>query len=296
MTQPALPPLRSALYLPAINRRAIDKARTLPADAVIFDLEDAVAPEAKDEARRNLEEAFAAGKVASGFSVIRVNALGSEELAGDLQTVRKCRPDAVLLPKVSRPEDVVALRQRIGDSGRMSLWCMVETAQGLLRAADIAAAAADARLPVECFVIGTNDIARETGVSMAQGRQFMAPWLMAAVLAAKANGLAILDGVWNDFRDTEGFDSEAAQGRMMGFDGKTLIHPTQVEAANRLFGPAPEAVAEARSIVAAFADPANAGKGVINMGGRMVELLHLQMARQLLSKLEAIEARAAATS
>jgi citrate lyase subunit beta/citryl-CoA lyase len=285
MTQPTLLPLRSALYLPATNRRAIEKARTLPADAVIFDLEDAVAPDAKGEARRNLEEAFAAGRVATGTSVIRVNALGSEELAADLETVRRCAPDALLLPKVSRPEGLVAIRQRVGTehSGRrLSLWCMVETAQGLLRATDIAAAAADLRLPLECFVVGTNDIARESGVSLADGRRYLVPWLMSTVLAAKANGLRILDGVWNDFKDVQGFDSEAAQGCNMGFDGKTLIHPTQVEPANRAFAPTPEAVAHARAVVSAFADPVHAGKGVISLNGQMVELLHLEMARRLL--------------
>lgn len=294
MAQPALFPLRSALYLPATNRRAIDKARILPADAVIFDLEDAVAPEAKDEARRNLEKAFADGRVASGINVIRVNALGSDELAADLETVRRCAPNALLLPKVSRRQDLVEIRQRIeggGEGARLSLWCMIETAQGLLRAADIAGAAADPRWPMECFVIGTNDIARETRVSAGEGRRYLLPWLMSAVLAAKANGLAILDGVWNDFKDAQGFDAEAAQGRGMGFDGKTLIHPTQIEPANRAFAPAPEAIAHARAVVQAFADPAHASKGVINLNGQMIELLHLEMAQQILRMGEIIRAR-----
>ncbi|WP_334151668.1 HpcH/HpaI aldolase/citrate lyase family protein [Hyphomicrobium sp.] len=284
-------PLRSVLYLPASNRRAIDKVKTLPADAVIFDLEDAVAPDAKIEGRRNLEQAFAEGGVASSMAVIRVNALGSDELEADLEMVRKCSPQALLLPKVSRPEDVIAIRRSLEGNHPMSLWCMVETAQGLLRAAEIAGVSEHELFPLSCFVIGTNDIARETGASMEEGRQFMVPWLMSAVLAAKANGLAILDGVWNNFRDVHGFEREAMQGLRMGFDGKTLIHPTQVEPANRIFAPAPEAVEQARAIVTAFADPANAGKGVINIGGRMVELLHLEMARQLLSKHEAIQRR-----
>ncbi|MGE4239376.1 HpcH/HpaI aldolase/citrate lyase family protein [Ramlibacter sp.] len=288
MTTDTSRPLRSALYLPATNKRAIDKARTLPADAVVFDLEDAVAPEVKDEARRNLVEAFASGPVsASAANVIRTNAVGSPDFAADLEAVKRCRPDALLAPKVSHPDEVAALRRALDAAlgpGTTALWCMIETAQGLLQVANIAAARHGASAAVDCLVIGTNDIARETGVTMAHGRQFMLPWLMSAVLAAKANGVAILDGVWNDFRNVEGFDAEALQGQRMGFDGKTLIHPTQVEPANRIFSPSPEAVAEAQAIVAAFADPANAGKGVINLDGKMVELLHLEMAKQVLRK------------
>lgn len=288
-------PMRSALYLPGNNLRAIEKARTLPADVVIFDLEDAVAPAAKPEARRSLEQAFAVGAVAGGVNVIRVNAFDSGEFAADLETVRNSRPHAILVPKVSHPDEVAAIRRDMAATLGASvpaLWCMIETAQGVLQVAQIAAARQGTSRAVDGLVIGTNDIARETGVSMARGRQFMLPWLMAAVLAAKANGVAILDGVWNDFKNVEGFEAEAVQGCMMGFDGKTLIHPTQIEPANRIFAPAPEAIEDARTIVATFADPANAGKGVINVDGRMVELLHLQMAQHVLRKHEAIQARA----
>jgi citrate lyase subunit beta/citryl-CoA lyase len=292
-------PMRSALYLPGINQRAIEKARSLAADVVIFDLEDAVAPEMKAQARRNLEEAFQGGPVARGLNVIRINAPDAGELASDLETVRKCRPHALLLPKVSNPYEVAVIRRHMAGSSpnaTPALWCMIESTLGLMRVADIAAALDGGRPAVACLVIGTNDIARETGVSTEQGRHHMHPWLMAAVLAAKANGVALLDGVWNDFKDTEGFEVEAVQGRMMGFDGKTLIHPTQIEPANRVFAPGPEAVEEARVVVAAFAEPANAGKGVINLSGRMVELLHLQMARRVLDRHEAIQARMAGSA
>ncbi|AEF88671.1 Citryl-CoA lyase [Delftia sp. Cs1-4] len=288
-------PLRSALYLPASNGRAIEKARTLDADAVIFDLEDAVAPQSKAEARRNLVQAFANGKVAAGLNVIRTNALDSEEFSADLDILRSCVPDAVLVPKVAGPADVARARQRVAaavDGFVPALWCMIETAEGLQRVADIAGASIDGAACVDCLVIGTNDIARETGVSAGEGRRYLMPWLMSAVLAAKAHRLAILDGVWNDFKDAAGFDAEAAQARMMGFDGKTLIHPAQVEPANRTFAPSAQAIEEAHAIVAAFERPENAGKGVINLDGRMVELLHLDMAQRLLKQCAQIKARA----
>jgi citrate lyase subunit beta/citryl-CoA lyase len=288
-------PMRSALYLPGTNQRAIEKARSLAADVVIFDLEDAVAPDMKAQARRNLEEAFKDGAVSRGLNVIRINAPDDGQLVSDLETVRKCRPHAILLPKVSHPNEVVAIRRHIAASSPdaiPALWCMIESALGLLRVADIAAAMDGDHPAVACLVIGTNDITRETGVSAEQGRYHMHSWLMAAVLAAKANGVTLLDGVWNNFNDTEGFEAEAVQGRMMGFDGKTLIHPTQIEPTNRVFAPGPDAVSDARNVVAAFADPVNAGKGVINLSGRMVELLHLQMAWRVLDMHEAILARA----
>lgn len=286
--------MRSALYLPGSNARAIEKARNLAADAVIFDLEDAVAAAEKPEARRNLEKAFERGMVARGLNVVRTNSHGTADFAADLDTARRCRPHAILVPKVSRPGQVDAICRELDakfGAHRPALWCMIETADGVLAVAQIASARHSGSRAIECLVVGTNDIARETGVSMENGRQHMHPWLMTVVLAAKANGLVVLDGVFNDFKDAEGFNAEAAQARMMGFDGKTLIHPTQLEPANRVFAPSPEAVEEAREIVAAFSDPANAGRGVINLAGRMVELLHLEMARRLIDKDAAIRAR-----
>lgn len=276
-------PLRSALYLPASNRRAIEKARALPADAVIFDLEDAVAPNEKEAARQNLLQAFAGGPVARGLNVIRVNGLDQDDLARDLAVARLCRPDAVLIPKVSTKDDLWAAGERLGME--LPMWCMIETAAGIDNVSSIASCKdGNGRPASQCLVIGTNDIMRETGVSMQPQRTFMQPWLMAVVLAAKANGLRVLDGVWNDFRNEDGFAQEATQGRLMGFDGKTLIHPDQIEPANRIYSPSPEALAEACAIVEAFDDPVNAGKGVISLNGRMVERLHLAMAQSLLAR------------
>jgi citrate lyase subunit beta/citryl-CoA lyase len=276
-------PFRSVLYLPAINQRAIEKARGLPADAVIFDLEDAVAPNEKEAARQNLLQAFSGGPVARGLNVIRVNGLDQEDFARDLAVARLCRPDAVLVPKVSTRDDVWTAGERLGME--LPLWCMIETAAGIDNVSSIASCKDGSGNPTsQCLVIGTNDIMRETGVSLQPERAFMQSWLMAVVLAAKANGLRVVDGVWNDFRNEEGFAQEATQGRLMGFDGKTLIHPGQIEPANRIFSPSPEALAEACAIVEAFDDPVNEGKGVINLNGRMVERLHLAMAQSLLAR------------
>jgi citrate lyase subunit beta/citryl-CoA lyase len=284
--------LRSALYLPASNQRAIEKSRSLLADVVIFDLEDAVAPDLKAMARANLIAAFGSGE-APGRSVrvIRVNAMDSRFLDDDLDTIGACRPDAVLLPKVSAEMDLVEFTRRMTDHGAGSvpaLWCMIETAQGLTRLNDIVRAGLHAKPRLDCLIVGTNDIARETGVSLLEQRRYMVPWLMSIVLAAKANGVSVLDGVWNDFKNATGFEDEARQAQGMGFDGKTLIHPSQIDFANAAFAPSSQAVDDARAIVAAFADPANAGSGVINMDGRMVELLHLEMARRTLESAEAI--------
>lgn len=285
-------PLRSALYLPATNQRAIEKSRSLAADVVIFDLEDAVAPELKAQARANLVAAFdSAPAWGRSLRVLRVNATDSPFLDKDLETVEACRPDAILLPKVSGEEDVQELARRMASRSEEeapALWCMIETAQGLTRLNEIVATALRIRPRLACLVVGTNDIARETGVSTLEQRRYLVPWLMSTVLAAKANGVSVLDGVWNDFKDGRGFEEETRQAQLMGFDGKTLIHPSQIEFANSAFAPSLQAVDDARSIVAAFANPANAGRGVLNMNGRMVELLHLEMARRTLQMAEAI--------
>ena len=286
-------PLRSALYLPASNQRAIEKSRSLAADAVIFDLEDAVAPDLKAAARANLVAAFGSSAAAGhSVSVIRVNATDSPFFDDDLDAVATCSPDAILLPKVSSEEDVAEFARRMKALGAQSmpaLWCMVETAQGLTRLNGIVAAALRLRPRLDCLVVGTNDIARETRVSGLEQRRYLVPWLMSAVLAAKAGGVAILDGVWNNFKDVGGFENETRQSQMMGFDGKTLIHPSQIDFANAAFAPSTQEIEEARAIVAAFADPANAGRGVLNMEGRMVERLHLEMARRTLQIEEAIQ-------
>jgi len=276
-------PLRSVLYLPASKTRAIEKARSLVADAVIFDLEDAVAPDSRFQARANLEQAFASGPVASGVNVIRINALLSDDFQADVETATRCRPDAILVPKVSDAAEVLRIRENIGYEN--SLWCMVESARGIQNVNEIAAARSkDGCAALSCLVVGTNDIVRETGVSAKEQRRYLESWLMASVLAAKSNGLRVLDGVWNDFKDEAGFDLEATQGKMMGFDGKTLIHPSQIAMANRIYSPSLDEVQEARAIEAAFSHPANVDKGVLNLNGRMVERLHLEMARALLRR------------
>lgn len=287
-------PRRSAMYVPAINQRAVAKTRDIDADAVIFDLEDAVAPAMKATARAQLVEAFAAGGFGHRETVIRINAIGTDDYAQDLEAVARCRPDAVLLPKVCRPEDLIELATRttaLGLPDTLGLWAMVETTEALSRLDEIVAQGLALRPRLQCLVVGTNDIAKETGVFPGDQRRYLIPWLMGVVLAAKRHGVCVLDGVWNDFADREGFDAEARQSVKMAFDGKTLIHPSQVEPANRIFSPAPEAVEDARRIVETFARPENAGAGVINLEGRMVERLHLEQAQRLLAIHEAIAAR-----
>lgn len=290
-----LVPRRSALSIPATNLRALEKAATLSADVFILDLEDSVAEEKKNEARDNLKRFFSAlPPERKAEFIIRINAADSPHLAADLETVLACRPDAVLLPKVETPRTILDVADRLSETDgaeSMRLWAMIETPRAVLNAALIAEAAhtPDARL--EAFVIGLNDLRKETGVLPEKGRQYLVPWMMQILLAARAYGLDALDSVSNDFRDLDAFEAECAQGKAMGFDGKMLIHPAQIEAANRCFGPAEEALDEARRIVSAFADPATADLGVINMDGRMVERLHLEQARQLIALADRIASR-----
>ena len=286
-------PRRSALYMPGSNTRALEKAKTLPADALILDLEDAVAPAAKADARAQVAAAVAAGGYGARETVIRINALSTEWGADDLAAALAAGPDAILVPKVSSVEELTRIRAAFaaaGAEGRVALWIMMETPLAILNAATIAAAANDRDAPLACLVMGTNDLAKETGASLGQGRLAMVPWLATCVAAARAHGLAILDGVYNDFRDLEGFAAECAQGAALGMDGKTLIHPSQLALANEIFAPAPAEVERARAIIAAFARPENAGKGAIELDGRMVELLHLETARRTMALAAAIEA------
>ena len=282
-------PRRSVLYMPGSNPRVLEKARGLDADALIFDLEDAVAPEAKDEARRLVAAALAEGGYGERERIVRINAPDTAWFADDLAMVREARPDAVLLPKVTGPADIRAMAGRIADRPGLALWAMMETPAAVLNAGAIAAEATET--PLACLVMGTNDLARETGASLAMERLAFRPWLMTCVAAARAHGLAIIDGVYNDFHDAAGLEAECRQGRIMGFDGKTLIHPAQIETTNRVFAPSAEEVERARRIVAAFARPENAGRGAIALDGRMVERLHLQIARRTLALHEAIAAR-----
>ena len=287
-------PRRSVLYVPGGNERAIAKARTLACDAVIFDLEDSVAPDAKVEARENLRKLLGEPLGGGRETIIRINALSTPWGAEDLRAAQDLAPDAILIPKVEDPEDIAQIDDALDQTDTpetLRLWAMIETPKGIMNAGQIARASRTPGGRLDCFVTGTNDIVKETGVAPLPGRPYLSTWLMEIVLAARAYGIDVLDGVYNDFRDSEGFAIECAQGRAMGFDGKTLIHPGQIEAANRAFGIDPDKLEEARHIVEAFARPENARAGVISLDGRMVERLHADMAEKLIAKADALAAR-----
>jgi len=284
-------PRRSALYMPGSNARAIEKAKTLAADAVIFDLEDAVAPDAKAEAREQVCTAVQAGGYGKREVVIRINALETPWGEADLAAAIAAAPDAILVPKVSSAETLAAVGLRLrkfGAAERTRIWAMIETPLAILRAESIASAAHDVDTRLSCFVMGTNDLAKDTRARLLPGRAAMLPWLMGALAAARAHGIDILDGVYNGLSDPDGFRAECEQGRDSGFDGKTLIHPDQIAAANGIFAPSEGEVENARAIVAAFEQPENAGKGAISLNGRMVERLHAEMAKRMLALAEAI--------
>lgn len=288
-------PRRSALYMPGSNARALDKARSLAADVVIFDLEDAVAPDAKQTAREQIVAAVTTGGYGPREVVIRINALSTPWGEEDLAAAVAAKPDGILVPKVSRPEDLADLEARLAAQGatdELALWAMMETPLAMLNAGAIAAAKAGPAPRLAAFVMGTNDLAKETGAKLVTGRGPMVSWLMSCVAAARAYGLDILDGVYNDFADIEGFTAECAQGADFGMDGKTLIHPKQIEPCNTAFSATPEEVERARAIIAAFDQPENAGKGAIQLDGRMVERLHADIARRTVAIHDAIAARA----
>ncbi len=282
-------PRRSALYMPGSNARALEKAKSLDADVVIFDLEDAVAPEVKGQAREQVMAAVQGGGYGRREVVVRINGLGSDFIEDDIAAMKGTGVDALLVPKIESGSDIERLEAMLGDAPEgLKLWAMIETPLGIVNVAEIARCAArpDARL--SCFVIGTNDLVKETRAELDGERTAAFYWLSATVTAARAFGIDVLDGVYNDFKDITGFKRECAQGRMFGMDGKTVIHPTQIEAANEAFSPAEDEVQWARRILAAFEEPENHGKGVINMDGRMVELLHAEMAKRTVAIADAI--------
>jgi citrate lyase subunit beta/citryl-CoA lyase len=286
-------PRRSVLYMPGTNLRAMNKARTLPIDAVILDLEDSVAPDAKETARRQVMDA-----VADGFGarevVVRINSIDTEWWLEDVTAAAKVVPDAILVPKVSHPDELEHVADRLVDISadhKIKVWAMMETPLAMLHAREIAAVARDIETRLVCLVMGTNDLAKETRTRLVPGRAPMLPWLMHCVTAARAYGLDIIDGVFNDIGDLAGFARECVEGRDMGFDGKTIIHPDQIGACNAAFAPSAEEVARANAIIAAFDRPENKGKGVIALDGRMVERLHAEMARRTVAIAEAIAAR-----
>lgn len=281
-------PRRSVLYVPASNERALAKIGQLACDCIIIDLEDAVAPDDKAQARERMTALFAARQaMPASEMVIRINALSSPWGAQDLSAAISCRPDAILLPKVETTRDVLdannVLNQQEADA-QLSLWAMIETPRAVLNIGAIAELGRDHSTRLACLVAGTNDLVKDTRIRPEKDRRLLTPWLMQIVLAARAGNLDALDGVANNFTDLEAFSAECQQGRDMGFDGKTLIHPAQIEPANRVFSPSAQEVEAALAIRAAFAEPQNRNKGVISLDGAMVERLHLEQAEQLLAK------------
>ena len=286
----ALRPRRSVLYMPGSNPRALAKARTLPVDGVILDLEDAVAPNAKEEARHRVAEALAEGGFGHRERVVRVNGLDTPWGAADLDAVAAMNLDAVLLPKIEGAGDVLAAWRRLCEAGARSglaLWVMIETPRGVLATASVCAAAA----PLACVVLGTSDLAKELRVEHTPGRPGLLPALGHCVLAARAAGLDVLDGVQLDLEDEAALESVCRQGRELGFDGKTLIHPRQIATANRIFAPAPESVTAARRTLEAWEAASARGDGLAVVDGRLVEHLHAAEARRLVQMAEAIACR-----
>lgn len=293
MTIEPFRPRRSVLYVPASNDKALAKIAQLSCDAVIVDLEDAVAPADKVSAREKLAGIFANRSGNRREMIVRINALSSEWGNDDLLAAARCEPDGILLPKVDTPRDLLEAGDVLDDNfapDSVKIWAMIETPKAMLNIGAIAELGRDPASRVDCFVAGTNDLAKDTGVLATPDRRYLVPWLMTMVLAARAGGLDMLDGVANDFRDLDAFARECTEGAAMGFDGKTLIHPDQIEAANRAFAPAAQAVVEAQQMRDAFALPENSGKAVISLNGRMVERLHLAQAEKLLAKAAAIGA------
>lgn len=287
-------PRRSVLYMPGSNARALEKARSLPADVLILDLEDAVAPDAKETARAQVAAAVTAGGFGHREVVVRINGLDTAWGAADLQAVAATGADVILIPKVNSGPDLVSAGKALAAAGapeRTTVWAMMETPLAMLDAAGIAAAAADRTTRLTAFVMGTNDLAKETGARIVPGRAPMMPWLMTCLAAARAHGLVIFDGVWNEIADEAGLARECAEARDMGFDGKTLIHPNQVGPCNAAFSPDEKAVSWARTIIAAFDLAENKAKGALQVEGRMVERLHADMARKLVAVADAIAAR-----
>jgi citrate lyase subunit beta/citryl-CoA lyase len=285
-----LRPRRSALYMPGANERALEKAKGIPADTLILDLEDAVAPDAKEEARDRVCAAASSGEYGSKEIVIRVNGIGTEWHDADLAAAAKAAPDAVLVPKVNSAAEVAALVDALEAGGApvsTKLWAMLETPVAVTDA--VAICTSSQRLTV--LVMGTNDLAKELQAIARPGRAALQYGLQACVLAARLAGKVILDGVYNDIKDADGFRAECEQGLELGFDGKTLIHPGQVDPCNEVFAPSEAEVASSRKIIAAFEEAEAEGRGVVTVNGRMIENLHVDNARRILALADAIAAQ-----
>ena len=287
-------PRRSVLYMPGSNARALEKAKTLPADGVILDLEDSVAPDAKESARQQVVDAVKAGGFGAREVIIRTNAVDTPWHAEDLAAAAQAGPDAILIPKVQSAETLELIGRRLMDMHaplKTRVWAMIETPLAIFNILSIAAEARDSEARLSCFVLGTNDLAKDTRARLVPGRAPMLPWLTTVIAAARIHGVEVLDGVYNDLSNAEGFAAECQQGVELGMDGKTLIHPNQIEPCNTAFSPSEAEVAWARKMIAAFDLPENKSKGVVSIDGRMVERLHADMARRTVAIAEAIAAR-----
>jgi citrate lyase subunit beta / citryl-CoA lyase len=288
---PMTRPRRSLLFMPGSNARALEKARTLPADGIILDLEDSVAPDAKAVARDQIAQAVAAKGFGNREVLIRINALDSPWWVDDIGMAGKAQPDGILVPKISTVDDLNVVADRLGSAdASIRVWAMIETARAVLDADKLAAASKDPRTQLAGFVFGPNDIARETRIRIKPGRAAMIPMITHCILATRAHGLEILDGPYGDIGNVDGFAEECAEGRDLGFDGKTLIHPSHIDACNAIFTPPEAEVTEARKTIPAFEKPENASRGAIQLDGRMVERLHAEMARRTIEITDAIAA------
>ena len=282
--------------MPSSSRHLIKSVAT-PPDAVILDLEDSVAPDAKAAARKQVVEAVTAGGFGAREVIVRVNGLDTPWHVDDITAAARAAPDAILVPKISTPQQLEGIGQRLFDlhtNHRTRVWAMIETPLAIFNILALAAEADDSESRLAAFVMGTNDLAKETRARIVPGRAPRVPWLMTCVAAARTHGVDILDGVYNDLGNAEGFARECGEARDMGFDGKTLIHPNQIEPCNAAFSPSPDEVAQAKKIIAAFDLPENKDKGVVQLDGRMVERLHADMARRTVAIAQAIEARSLA--
>jgi citrate lyase subunit beta/citryl-CoA lyase len=287
-------PRRSVLYMPGSNARALEKAKTLAADGVILDLEDSVAPDAKETARKQVAEAVKVGGFGRREVFIRINGVDTPWHADDLTAAAHAAPDAIVVPKVSNPDTLELVGRRLLDMHtdlKTRIWAMIETPLAIFNILAITAEALDSESRLAGLIMGTNDLAKDTRARLVSGRAPMLPWLASCVAAARVHGIDILDGVYNDIANVDGFAKECQQGVEFGFNGKTVIHPNQIEPCNKAFSPSAQEVAQARKTIAAFDLPENKTKGVVSIDGRMVERLHADMARRTVAIAEAIEAQ-----
>ena len=283
-------PRRAVLYVPASHQKALAKSTQLQPDAIIYDLEDSVAEQMKHEARVNLRKHFQEQHqtVRSPLKAIRINSLATQWGEDDLKLAAELKTEAIVLPKTETPQQVIDAARKLDDYDApepLGIWAMIETPRGILNADEIARLAQKSAARLKCFIIGTNDIALSTGVKTTNQRSALLPWMMQIILAARAGGIDVLDGVYNNFQDQAGFAAECEQGAMLGFDGKTLIHPSQIETALNSYSSTAEEAAWANQVIAAFNLPENATKGAISLNGTMVEQLHIRQAERILSRM-----------